>query len=196
MNSVLSTVEQTAPRPAPRPARCDEQALSQAFTSLRPRLVAYVARLVGPTDAEDVVQRTFLDAWRRSEGIDPTEPRFASWLFTIAHHRAVDTLRARTRAVITVELHDEAGDDGRDALERYAEADLLRTALADLPDHERTAVVLRHLDQLTQQEIATRLGVPIGTVKARIARGTRRLGVLVTQRARSVQENTTGEDMS
>lgn len=175
----------------------DEHSLADAYAALRPALLAYASRIVGPTDAEDVVQRTFLDAWRREDLAEPGDPRFTAWLYATARSRAIDTLRARTRAVTTIELRDdEPGDDGRADADRYADADALRTALAALPEHERAAVELRHLHELTQQEIATRLGVPLGTVKARIARGTRRLGTLVRQRQPSRHEYTTEKEES
>lgn len=153
----------------------DEAALEEAYDRYAPTVLAYVTRYVGRDDAEDVVQRTFLDAWRGASRYDPRQ-RFSSWLFTIAHHRAVDLLRTRKYAVVDVEtVRDLAGEDGRETVNRFADAADVRDAVGRLPDHERVVVELAYFEELTQREIAARLDLPLGTVKARAARGTRRL---------------------
>jgi RNA polymerase sigma factor (sigma-70 family) len=157
----------------------DETALEDAYATYGPSLLAYLQRYVGPDEAEDVLQRTFLDVWRSAERYDPGQ-RFASWLFTIAHHRAVDALRGRRHPVVDVEsVRGLVGEDGRETVERYADAAEVRAALEVLPEHERQVLELAYYAELTQREIAVRLDVPLGTVKARAARGTRRLGTLL-----------------
>jgi RNA polymerase sigma-70 factor (ECF subfamily) len=163
-----------------RLASHEQSALADAYTTFAPGLLAYVTRLVGPSEAEDVVQRTFLDAWRFAPAYD-SEQRFSGWLYTIARSRALDALRARRRS-LTLALDEAqdlagelAGEDGRLTAERIDDADELRGALAQLPAHERTVLELTYFEQLTQREAAERLGVPVGTVKARGSRGTQRL---------------------
>jgi RNA polymerase sigma-70 factor (ECF subfamily) len=157
----------------------DESALEDAYTTYGPSLLAYLRRYVGPDEAEDVLQRTFLDVWRSAERYDPDQ-RFASWLFTIAHRRAVDALRGRRHPVVDVEAaRGLIGEDGRETAQRYADAAEVRAALDGLPEHERHVLELAYYADLTQREIAARLDVPLGTVKARAARGTRRLATLL-----------------
>ena len=72
------------------------------------------------------------------------------------------------------------GEDGRETAEQYADAAEVRAALDGLPEHERQVLELAYYGDLTQREIATRLDVPLGTVKARAARGTRRLATLLS----------------
>ena len=157
----------------------DESALEDAYTTYGPSLLAYLRRYVGPDEAEDVLQRTFLDVWRCADRYDPNQ-RFASWLFTIAHRRAVDSLRGRRHPVVDVEAaRGLVGEDGRETAERYADAAEVRAALDALPEHERRVLELAYYGDLTQREIAARLDVPLGTVKARAARGTRRLATLL-----------------
>jgi len=168
-----------------RLARREESALEDAYAAYGPSLLAYLRRYVGPDEAEDVLQRTFLDVWRHSSGYQPAH-RFSTWLFTIAHRRAVDTLRARRHRVVDVEAaRDLVGEDGRETAERYAEAAEVRAALARLPEHEREALELTYYAGLTQREIAAHLDVPIGTVKARTSRATRRLGALMRDELRA-----------
>jgi RNA polymerase sigma-70 factor (ECF subfamily) len=151
-------------------------AITEAFAEYADAVRAYARRYVGPDDAEDVVQRTFLDAWRSAPRYDPRQ-RFSSWLFTIAHHRAVDVLRSRRAPVVDIDtVRELCGEDGRETVERYADAADVRQALARLPEHERCVLELLYFEELTQRETADRLGLPVGTVKARASRGTRRLG--------------------
>ena len=163
-----------------RLARMDEQALEEAYAAYAPAVLSYLRRFVGPDEAEDVLQRTFWDLWRHADRFRPTE-RLSSWIFTLAHRRAVDTLRGRRHQVVDVDaLRDLVGEDGRVTAERYADAADVRVALSRLPEHERSVLVLAYFHDLSQTEIASRLDVPLGTVKARAARGTRRLRRLMT----------------
>ena len=150
--------------------------------------------------AEEVVQETFLALWNRAELFNPMTGSLAAWLHTIARNRTVDRLRAAGRRPNLVPLSSAGGLDESDtvALERaviagqvlggadlgpgpegeLAAAELrgvIRDALADLPEHERTALVLAYSAELTQSEIAERLGWPLGTVKTRTRRALLRL---------------------
>ena len=150
--------------------------------------------------AEEVVQETFLALWNRAELFNPETGSLAAWLHTIARNRTVDRLRAAGRRPNLVPLSSAAGADEHDtaALERIAASgtvlggadlgpgpegelaaaelrDVIRGALAELPEHERTALVLAYSSELTQSEIAERLGWPLGTVKTRTRRALLRL---------------------
>lgn len=162
-----------------RLAEQDEAALEEAYALYGPSLLSYLRRFVGPDEAEDVLQRAFLDVWRHAGRYQP-EQRFSSWLFTIAHHRAVDTVRRRRDRVVDVDsVRGLVGEDGRETAATYADAALVRAALDRLPAHEREVLDLAYYADLTQREIADRLDVPLGTVKARAARGTRRLAGII-----------------
>ncbi len=157
----------------------EERALEDAYEVFGPSLLLYLRRYVGPNDCEDVLQRTFLDVWRSADSYDSSR-RFESWLFTIAHRRAVDSLRQRTHSVVDVEtLRDLVGEDGRETLERHADAAEVRAALRQLPAHERDVLELAYFGELSQSEMAGHLAIPLGTVKARAARGTRALAALL-----------------
>ncbi|WP_207769263.1 RNA polymerase sigma factor [Nocardioides currus] len=158
-----------------RLAQHDEAALEDVYALYGPSVLSFLQRHVGPDEAEDVLQRTFFDVWRHAARYDSTQ-RFSTWLFTIAHRRAVDTLRARRHPVVDVaSLRDLVGEDGRDTVSQLADAADVQAALRELPEHEREVLLLAYYDGLTQREIAERLAVPIGTVKARAARGTKHL---------------------
>ena len=163
-----------------RLSRHDEGALEEAYATYALAVRAYVSRFVGPHEADDVVQRTFLDIWRHSARYDPDE-RFAGWVFTIARRRAIDSLRMRRHDVVDVDqVRDLVGEDGRDLADRHADAAEVRGALARLLAHEREVIELAYFQQLSLSEIALRLEVPVGTVKSRASRGTRRLALLMS----------------
>ena len=150
--------------------------------------------------AEEVVQETFLALWNRAELFDSSAGSLAAWLHTIARNRTVDRLRAAGRRPNLIPLSAASGEDEGDsaALDRLVgsgtvlggatiglgpEGELaagelrqvLRDALAELPETERTAIVLAYREELTQTEIAERLGWPLGTVKTRTRRALLRL---------------------
>ena len=77
-----------------RLARGDESAIEDAYAAYSASLLSFLRRYVGADEAEDVLQRTFLDVWRSAARYNPAQ-RFSTWLFTLAHRRAVDTLRTR-----------------------------------------------------------------------------------------------------
>ena len=145
--------------------------------------------------AEEVVQETFLALWNRAELFDPSLGSLAAWLHTIARNRTVDRLRAAGRRPNLIPLSSAAGEDeaagpaldrlvaagtviggaavGRGPEGEFATVELqgiLRDALAELPEAERAAIVLAYREELTQTEIAERLGWPLGTVKTRTRR--------------------------
>jgi RNA polymerase sigma-70 factor (ECF subfamily) len=155
--------------------------------------------------AEEVVQETFLASWDRAEMFDPSVGSLAAWLHTIARNRTVDRLRAAGRRPNLVPLSSAAsgssfGNDEADAdtLERVLaggqlvagavppaspERELalrelrhaLQDALARMPEPERIVIVMAYAEELSQSEIAARLGWPLGTVKTRTRRALRHL---------------------
>lgn len=120
-------------------------------------------------DAEDLVQETFLRAHR---GFDRFVPgtNLRAWLYTILHRVRADAYRKAGRSPETTEL---LGDGPAIApLQNQVTAELdLERALALVPEVFREAVILRDIDELSYEEIARTLGVPIGTVMSRIHRG-------------------------
>ncbi len=127
-----------------------------------------------PQDAEDLVQETYLRAFR---GFDRFAPgtHIKAWLYTILVRARADLLRRRGRTIPTVELEEEG--PGVPAVAPEQERRLatggeeVNRALADLPEQFRTAVVLRDVEDFSYDEIARMLGIPIGTVMSRIHRG-------------------------
>lgn len=143
--------------------------------------VLTVARsVVGADLAADVVQETFLKAWRAAATFDPDRD-LGPWLYAIARRCAIDALRRDRRP--TTGGHGPEVDVAVDApsFEASWERFEVRRAVDALPEEERHVVRLSHLEGLTHPEIAARLDVPVGTVKSRSARAHRRLAAALEQ---------------
>jgi RNA polymerase sigma-70 factor (ECF subfamily) len=178
-----------------------EDALGMLYDHYVDAVYAAASRLTADRQiAEEVVQETFLALWNRAELFDPAMGSLAAWLHTIARNRTVDRLRAAGRRPSLVPFSATGGEDEQDsaALDRLVAAGtilggaglgpgpegelattelrrILRDALDELPDAERTAIVLAYREELSQSEIAERLGWPLGTVKTRTRRALLRL---------------------
>src|SRR5712691_6525216 len=138
-----------------------------------------------PADAEDLVQETFLKAFRSADRFEPGT-NLRAWLFTILHNTARN--RARDRARDTVAIDSEVVDRAADAppvggqragaaetpetlLLRETLAPELQAAIDELPEAFRQAVWLRDVEEFSYAEIAAMLSIPVGTVMSRISRG-------------------------
>jgi RNA polymerase sigma-70 factor (ECF subfamily) len=126
--------------------------------------------------AEEVAQDVFLAIWRSARDFDPQRGQARPWILSMAHHKSVDALRRRrlraAEALSATAVGDE--DVAADAM-RAAEARHVREVLAALPHAQREAIALAYYEGYTQQEIADRLGIPLGTVKTRVRDGLLRL---------------------
>jgi RNA polymerase sigma factor (sigma-70 family) len=162
-----------------RLAAGEEGAINECYSSLGPMVLGYLRRFVARDEAEDVLQRVFYEVSRNRDRYDPTRS-LEAWVLGIARKRAIDQLRRRHAKVVPIEeLREIAGDDGRELAERYARAVEVRGALERLPSEQREVLTLAYFGELSQTEIADRLELPLGTVKARTFRGLHRLADLL-----------------
>jgi len=155
-----------------RLARGDREALAVIYSLHGSLVFAVVLRLLHDrVEAEELVQETFLEAWRRAAQYQPERANVAAWLVTIARSRTIDRLRSRNTVGRTLEV------EGRDVTEPAPRPDELvdsaraRTAVrekvAKLPPEQRVLLELAWDEGLSQSEIAARTGLPLGTVKTR-----------------------------
>ena len=170
-----------------RVARGEVVALRTLYDHQAPRAMAIALRILrSPQEAEDVVQDTFLDVWRRAAQFDSTRGTAAAWVATIARSRAIDRLRASGTAGRAL------GGAGEDVipLEALSPADLTQgrrdetrvaTALAALPSEQRVTIQLAYFEGLSQTEIAAKTGSPLGTVKMRVKLAINKLAGLLKE---------------
>ena len=126
-------------------------------------------------EAKDVTQEAFFKAYRSLKTFKPGA-KFSTWIFAIAYHACCDRLNRRKR-YSDEELPDRA-DPSRGPAESVIAADeahRLRQAIAELPEKYRTVVTLYHLQGKQYDEIATVLGIPVGTVKTHLFRAKEQL---------------------
>jgi RNA polymerase sigma-70 factor, ECF subfamily len=163
-------------RLAKRLRRRDPEALRDVYDEFGGVVFGFLLQMLDDRGtAEDVQQQVFLEVWERSERYDPQRASLLTWILVIARSRAVDHLRRRIpepRDPIGGIALFEQGDEHVDALlEHWRMSHLLGT----LPDAEADLLRRRFYDDRTQVEIAAETGIPLGTVKSRMASGLRRL---------------------
>ena len=169
-------------------ARGDEQALAHLYDRYRLILFGLVNRILSSREeAEDVLQEVFIQVWRRAADFDELRGRPFTWLVTVARSRAIDRLRslaARERvAIASASDPAEAVSDAADDTFRSEQRGVVVSALTQLPDEQKTTLVLAYFEGLTQSEIAARLGAPLGTVKTRMRSGMIKLRELLADKA-------------
>ncbi len=176
-----------------RVARSDQAAFAQLYDRLSVPLYSLALRLLGdPAEAQDALQDVFLQIWRRASSYDANQSSVFSWATLITRSRVIDRLRARGRRlrVIVSSTDDEnqptesanasVEEVAADSVDRNDEAMRVRKILNKLPNDQRQAIELAFFSDLTHHEIAARLALPLGTIKARIRRGLLKLRERIT----------------
>lgn len=157
-------------------ARGDESAFGELYQRYGASVYNYLLRLIRERSvAEEVLQETFVAVWEGA-GRFRGRSRVSTWLFRIAHHKAVDWLRRLGPAALDED--DEslpAGDCPEEAVEVTLCADRLQSALAHLSFDHRAALEAVFFYGLSYREAARVLGCPVGTVKSRIHQAKRQL---------------------
>ena len=154
--------------------------------------VATVARSIlgSPELAEEAVQQTFVNAWKGASKFDENR-ELAPWLYSIARRCSIDILRRETKP--PAGGHQPETDIAIDppSFERAYEAFEVRRAIQGLPQDESAVIELSHRFGMTHQEIAERLGIPVGTVKSRSNRAHKRLAAALRHLDESANEKST-----
>ncbi len=162
-------------------SRGDEDAFGAFYDATIPRVFGLILRVVRDrAQAEEVTQDVYHEVWLQSARFDPAQGSVPSWLFTIAHRRAVDRVRSaeaagRRDTAYEARTRDVAYDRTAEAAERNVLAGRVRGALAGLAETQRRAVELAYYGGYTHTEGAAILDLPLGTAKTRIRDGLIRL---------------------
>lgn len=150
----------------------DRAAFEKLFTYFAPRLKSFMMRKNANAElAEDLVQEAMVAVWRKAVLYQSGKGSVTTWIFTIARNLRIDRIRREVHMPL-VELGDyeEASDDppGDEVLARKQEDSLVSKALGGIPGEQRQILLLSFIEDMTQSEIATRLDIPLGTVKSRM----------------------------
>ena len=158
----------------------DEQAYVELVNRYRDRLMNFVFQFLGDMEqSEDVVQDTMLKLFEKKHYYREIA-KFSTWIYTIARNLANTELRKRKRRKVTVlsqmtrddreyELPAIQPETGQEVQNEYA-AKQIQVAIHALPEHFKTVIILRDIQELSYDDISSIVGVPLGTVKSRINR--------------------------
>ncbi|MDQ3687286.1 MAG: sigma-70 family RNA polymerase sigma factor [Acidobacteriota bacterium] len=164
-----------------RVALGDGHAFASLYDRHSPQLFGLLLRILrSRAEAEDVLQEVFLEVWLKAGEFDEARGRPFTWLVVLARSRAIDRRRAlaaldRVSTEAAREGSSRLFADARDDAVRSEQVRMVREALAALPDGQRRSLLLAYFEGLSQSEIASRLGVPLGTVKTRTRSGLKKL---------------------
>lgn len=165
------------------------QAMRAVYQRCAGRAWAAASRVLNSrSDAEEVLQETFLEVWRRAREFDPSRGGMETWVTTIARTRAIDRKRAMgTVARITEDVVHQPPPvsampvDPSEAAVRGQDQARVAAALRELPPDQRKVVELAYFEGLSQREIAERTGDPLGTVKTRARLALEKLAALLRE---------------
>lgn len=158
--------------------RGETAAVRQVYDRWSPLIYTLAIRSLGdPTDAEDLTQHVFVEAWRTRDRFDPARGALPAWLVGITRHAIADALTRRTRQrdgviAVAAQVTDTPVPDAADEAVRSV---LVADAIASLGEPQGTIVSLAFYEDLTHHQIAQLTGLPLGTVKSHIRRSLLRL---------------------
>jgi len=162
-----------------RVAEGDQDAFAALYDAVASRVYGLIRRVLrDATLAEEVAQEALVEVWRTAPRFDRTRGCAASWIFTIAHRRAVDRVRSEQAAAERERRTARASVPFDDVIEEVTarlEQHAVRRCLDTLTRLQREAILLAFYAGLTYPEVADRLGAPLPTVKTRMRDGLIRL---------------------
>jgi RNA polymerase sigma-70 factor (ECF subfamily) len=177
LTCIVTGVPAAAPPLLPRVAQGDDGAMTQLVRTFSP-LIHDIARRHRSTGSsgDDLVQETMMRLWRSADRFDPAKGNETGFVAAVARNAAIDLSRRRaTRTSIPLAEPDDFVPPAPSPGEGVATAVTVRAALATLAPAQRHLLRLAYFENLTQSEIAERLGVPVGTVKSRTFQALRAL---------------------
>jgi len=162
-------------------SRQDREAFKLLFEHFAPRIKGFLLRTgSNADDAEEIAQATLVAVWRKAGQFDPATSGAAAWIFTISRNLRIDTARRTARAA-RLEQDAEAGrwidpvESAETTIAREDTASRVSAALHRLSEEQSRVIRLSFIDERPHAEIASELGIPLGTVKSRIRLAMKRL---------------------
>ena len=170
-------------------ANGDAAAARDLIDRIAPRLMRHLTRMLGnPFDAEEVVQETMIRLWRIAPAWRQGEANVSTWAFRVAVNLATDRLR-KSRPLVSFDAVAEPAATGTDTVPRMtdeARIAALDAALSRLPERQRTAVSLRHIEEMSNSEIAEIMDISVEAVESLTARGKRALAAQLKRQRKAL----------
>src|SRR5215475_6769870 len=164
-----------------RVANQDRDAFSQLYERFSTLVFTLARRMLNTrSEAEDLLQEVFVQVWRQARSYGAERGSLEVWIINIARSRAIDKIRSIRRMGRSFVLADaprqaQLGETIESWTARFEVPMTMNGALANLPETQRKVLELAYLDGMTQTEIADRLAIPLGTIRARMCAGIQRL---------------------
>lgn len=166
-----------------------DQAAARTLTlRLAPRAYAQAYRMLGnAADAEDVAQDAMMRVWKIAPEWRQGEAKVTTWLYRVTANLCTDRLRRKTGAPLdAIEEPADPAPAADHALQQSARNDALQQALLDLPERQRQAVVLRHIEEMTNPQIAEIMEISVEAVESLTSRAKRALATLLKSRKQAL----------
>ncbi len=166
-------------------SHADREAFRSLFEHFAPRIKGFMLKAGCSADeAEEIAQNTLIAVWRKAGQFDPASTGAAAWIFTIARNLRIDSLRRVARAGrIDAELANtpDASESADVVISRVEDTARVKAAIDRLSDEQSRVIRLSFIEERPHPEIASLLGIPLGTVKSRIRLAMNRLRDLLDE---------------
>ncbi len=162
----------------------DREAAQALTLRLTPRVLGFAARMLNDrAEAEDVAQEAMLRLWRQAPEWRQGEAKVTTWLYRVVSNLCTDRLRkSRGQALDSVPEPEDESPGAEAGLQQEARAKALEQALQELPERQRQAVILRHIEGFSNPEIAQVMDIGVEAVESLTARGKRALAANLAPR--------------
>ncbi|MBV1927145.1 MAG: RNA polymerase sigma factor [Rhodobacteraceae bacterium] len=171
-------------------ANGDRQAAQELTVRLGPRVFGVALRVLGDrSEAEDVAQDAMMRLWRFAPEWQPGKAKVSTWLYRVTMNLCLDIKRRQRAKTVSLDRVPDLADGAQDAVDQMqdkARADALQQALMTLPDRQRQAVVLRHIEGISNPEIAEIMDIGTEAVESLTARGKRALSTALAGRRKEL----------
>ena len=158
-------------------AERDDSALSELYDLYSKLIFSFTLRILkDKSEAEDIVQTVFLQIWEKASSFNNNKGSVYSWIMTLSRNKAIDKIRSKSysnsvsnRADIDkLELKTDEYPSNLDAAILNERADILKKALNEIPEEQKSLLYLAYFEGFSQSEISEKYNIPLGTVKTRI----------------------------
>ncbi|WP_299203889.1 sigma-70 family RNA polymerase sigma factor [uncultured Amphritea sp.] len=149
-------------------AKPDKNIYARLFNHFAPKVKAYILRLgVGVSAAEEVTQEVMLSVWRKAHMYHPEKAAASTWIFTLARNQSIDWMRKQKYPQYSLDEWSETASESGQG-EQEVLSDRVAKAISQLPEKQAQVIYMSYFEGRSHGDIASRLDIPLGSVKSRI----------------------------